>query len=141
EGERLMSLNGAALHTARQGNALSGAPSKISARGIERIFGIGEKAVHALGPVNLEVADGEFVSLVGPSGCGKSTFVRLVAGLLAPTAGQMEVRVEGAALAPIATVFQGFGIFPWQTVERNVTFALAAAGVARKEAKERAEHW
>ncbi|WP_019546566.1 ABC transporter ATP-binding protein [Streptomyces sulphureus] len=119
----------------------SGPTAKISARGIGRSFGTGPGAVHALGPLDLDIGEGEFVSLVGPSGCGKSTFVRLVAGLLPPTFGEMTVRIEGDPPAPIATVFQGFGIFPWKTVLGNVKFALAAAGVERRDANERAMRW
>ncbi|MCW2622145.1 MAG: Mannosyltransferase [Frankiales bacterium] len=115
--------------------------AKISATGLEVRFGTGPKAVHALGPLDLTVRDGEFVCLVGPSGCGKSTFVKLVAGLLTPTAGRLEVSLRGDTSAPIATVFQDFGIFPWKTVESNVRFGLSVSGVPKKEARERARDW
>jgi NitT/TauT family transport system ATP-binding protein len=114
---------------------------KLHAQGIERTFGSGPTAVHALGPLDLEVRDGEFVCLVGPSGCGKSTFVKIVAGLLDPTAGRMDINFSGRGLAPVATVFQDFGIFPWKTVEGNVTFALRVRGVGKAEALHRAHEW
>jgi NitT/TauT family transport system ATP-binding protein len=114
---------------------------KISAHGVARTFGTGASAVQALGPLDLDIAEGEFLSLVGPSGCGKSTFVRLVAGLLKPTAGTLEVRLSGQSRAPIATVFQNFGIFPWMTVLGNVKFALRSAGVPHGEAVQRSMHW
>ncbi len=119
----------------------AGPPAKISAKAVTRTFGVGSEALHALGPVDLDIAEGEFICLVGPSGCGKSTFVRLVAGLLPPTEGQLRVRIRGASAAPIATVFQDFGIFPWKTVEANVRFALTANGVPKREGRERARQW
>ena len=60
---------------------------KIRAKGVERYFGVRNDRVHALGPLDLDIQQGEFVCLVGPSGCGKSTFLRMVAGLINPSAG------------------------------------------------------
>jgi NitT/TauT family transport system ATP-binding protein len=115
--------------------------TKISARGLEVTFGASAHSTHALGPIDLDVREGEFLSVVGPSGCGKSTLVRLIAGLLPPTRGRLEIQVEGTSPAPIATVFQDFGIFPWKTVEANVRFGLTARGVGTKEAAARAADW
>jgi NitT/TauT family transport system ATP-binding protein len=125
------------------GPAPSGtAPPKISARGVERRFGSGARAVHALGPFDLDVADGEFVCVVGPSGCGKSTFLRMVAGLVRPSAGEIEIRTTArSGPSPIAMVFQEYAVYPWKTVLANVRFGLDLAGVPRKEANERARHW
>ena len=128
-------------------SATASAPSpavpapKIEAIGLTKSFGTGEGAVPALGPLDLAIAEGEFVSLVGPSGCGKSTFVKLAAGLVEPTEGVMRVRVADPARPAIATVFQDYGIFPWMTVEKNILFALSTRGVGRAEARERAYDW
>jgi NitT/TauT family transport system ATP-binding protein len=118
------------------------APVKIEARGVERHFGTDPKtAVHALGPFDLDVAEGEFVCVVGPSGCGKSTFLRIVAGLLRPSKGEVELYAEPSSETPVAMVFQDYSIYPWKTVERNVSFGLELQGVPKKEAVERGRHW
>nr|WP_238428191.1 ABC transporter ATP-binding protein [Frankia nepalensis] len=123
--------------------ALAGAgpagPPKIRALGAERVFGRGAKAVHALGPLDLTVGEGEFVCVVGPSGCGKSTFLRIVAGLTRPTGGRVEVRAGSPN--PAAMIFQDYGIYPWKTVEANVRFGLDVRGVPRGEARARARAW
>jgi NitT/TauT family transport system ATP-binding protein len=97
----------------------------ISIAGIEVTYGLGsEQAVQALAPVDLEVADGAFVSLVGPSGCGKSTLLKVLADLMPPTQGQ--VLIDGmppSALRQagrIGLVFQQANLMPWLTIEKNV---------------------
>lgn len=96
--------------------------------------------VHALHDVSFAVGDGESVALIGPSGCGKSSLLHAVAGLVAPTAG--EVRVHGDALsAPrreTAFIPQDLGLFPWKTVLQNALAGLEIRRVPRAEARERA---
>ncbi|MFI4982541.1 MAG: ABC transporter ATP-binding protein, partial [Nevskiales bacterium] len=91
--------------------------------------------------VNLAIETGEIVGLLGRSGSGKSTLLRIVAGLLAPTAG--EVLWRGAAvhgITPgIAMVFQNFALFPWLTVQENVELGLEAQGMPRAERDKLAE--
>jgi NitT/TauT family transport system ATP-binding protein len=85
--------------------------------------------------IDLEIEEGEFVCVVGPSGCGKTTMLRLVAGLLAPTAGT--VAYGGVPImsprSEISIVFQDYGkaLLPWRTVNGNVQLALEAAGTPR----------
>ncbi|MDE2815021.1 MAG: ATP-binding cassette domain-containing protein, partial [Gemmatimonadota bacterium] len=81
----------------------------VVAAGINKYFPSGVQALHDL---NLEISRGQFVSIVGPSGCGKSTFLRLVAGLDAPTSG--ELRVEGHDPLGLAFVFQDATLLPWR---------------------------
>ncbi len=95
--------------------------------------------MRALEPVNLEVSGGEFVTLLGPSGCGKTTLLRMVAGLLAPSAGT--IRWWGASTVPaaesahrLAMVFQAPTLMPWARVGANVRLPLDLAGVARADA-------
>jgi ABC-type nitrate/sulfonate/bicarbonate transport system ATPase subunit len=91
--------------------------------------------------LSFDVAPGEFVCIVGPSGCGKTTLLRLVIGLLAPTEGV--VLRDGRALhgpsPDIAIVFQDYGraLLPWRTAAGNVSLALEAAGIAKRERAER----
>ena len=113
----------------------------IVAAGVERVFGTGEDAVHALGPLDLEVPTGEFLSIVGPSGCGKSTFLRILAGLINPTAGRVDMTRRSDSGRLCAMVFQDYAIYPWKTVEANVRLALDLEGVPRQEANERVHHW
>ena len=102
-------------------------------RRIEREFGNGIKA---LGPFDLEIRQGEFVSLLGPSGCGKSTALKIIAGLLNPTAGDI---VWTAAKPRVGFVFQEATLMPWATVRENIRLPLALMHVARSEADARAE--
>src|SRR5476651_697776 len=84
----------------------------------------------ALGPVDLDVGKGEFVSLLGPSGCGKSTALRLIAGLSAPTSGSVGVahRSEvSRAGHSIGFVFQEPTLMPWTSVRENVGLPLKLA--------------
>ncbi|MEL3903735.1 MAG: ABC transporter ATP-binding protein [Treponemataceae bacterium] len=85
-----------------------------------------DTVTHALDDINLSLKKGEFVSLLGPSGCGKSTILRLVAGLIPPTQGQ--VMAEGKKIEKQGPdrgmVFQAPTLFPWLTVEDNVAFSL-----------------
>jgi NitT/TauT family transport system ATP-binding protein len=90
---------------------------------------------HALADFDLTIDDGEFVSLIGPSGCGKTTALRIIAGLLDPTAGDVQFNGE-SALAPSrdkAMVFQSFNLFPWRTAQANVAYGLEMHGMAKKE--------
>ena len=85
---------------------------------------------HALQDVSTEMQSGEFVSLVGPSGCGKSTILRLVAGLITPTLGRVTVdgkEVDGPS-PQRGLVFQNPTLFPWLTVEKNISFSLDMRG-------------
>jgi NitT/TauT family transport system ATP-binding protein len=89
-----------------------------------------------LGPVEFHLEAGEIVALVGPSGCGKSTALRVIAGLLEPSAG--DVRFAGAR-PEIAFVFQEPTLMPWQTAIANARLPLELKGIARSEADARAE--
>ena len=79
----------------------------------------------------------EFVCLVGPSGCGKTTLLRIVAGLVEPSAGEIRF-ADGRTGAGRVLVFQEHGLFPWMTVLDNIAFGLDARGVPRDERRERA---
>ena len=100
----------------------------LSLKNVSKSFAKVENDVvtHALHNINFSLKKGEFVSLVGPSGCGKSTILRLVAGLIFPTQGEVlaeEKKIEKPA-PERGMVFQNPTLFPWLTVENNIAFSL-----------------
>lgn len=105
----------------------------IRAVDVRMRFSVKRGHVDALGGVTLEVAPEEFVSVLGPSGCGKSTFLRIVAGLIRPTAG--EVAVHGQRLdgpnPEVGIVFQSPVLLPWRTVLANVELQVEVRGLDR----------
>ena len=97
----------------------------------------------ALENLSLEFPRGELTSLLGPSGCGKTTLLKIIAGLLPATSGQIEVAgkpVTGPG-PDRAFVFQDFALLPWASVIRNVAFGLELRGVARSEREAKAEKY
>jgi NitT/TauT family transport system ATP-binding protein len=100
-------------------------------------------AYPAVERTSLAVADGEFVSIVGPTGCGKSTLLNVAAGLIAPSSGRIDI--FGSSLAGLnrqaGYLFQADALFPWKTALENVAIGLETAGVARAQARERAQAW
>jgi NitT/TauT family transport system ATP-binding protein len=112
--------------------------SKISFRAVSRRFDLADGTFLALDRLSLDVADGEFVTVVGPSGCGKSTALNIAAGLVEPSSG--EVLVDGRSVRgpgpERGMIFQQYALFPWLTVRENVEFGLR---IAKKDAKQRRE--
>jgi NitT/TauT family transport system ATP-binding protein len=112
--------------------AATGHPA-VHASGVWKIFNEGEaNEVTALQDVSLEVAEGEFISLIGPSGCGKSTLLRVIADLTHATRGDMRVAGLSAAEArqqqKYGMAFQQAALFDWRTVQRNVELPLELQG-------------
>ena len=118
---------------------LASQTSAVALRGTAHSFG----SLSVLGPLDLTVRRGEFVALVGPSGCGKSTLLRLVAGLVAPSGG--EIAVDGRPVTgpdpKRGMVFQQPALFPWLDVAGNVRFGLDEQGVPKAEGNRRAQDW
>jgi NitT/TauT family transport system ATP-binding protein len=116
---------------------------KIGVRNLNKVFPLGSSQFAALTDVDLDVADGEFVTVVGPSGCGKSTLMNIVAGLEEQTSGN--VLVDGKPISgpnpERGVIFQQYALFPWLTVRKNVEFGLQIAGVKGAERRERAQHF
>jgi len=105
----------------------------VSLSGVAKTF---ENGTHAFGPLDLEVDARQFVSLLGPSGCGKSTALRVIAGLLAPSAGTVAFP---AGRPEIGFVFQEPTLMPWRNALANVCLPLELKGIARAEAERRAK--
>ena len=91
--------------------------------------------VHAIGGLSFDIPRGELTSIIGPSGCGKTTTLKIIAGLVQPTAGHVEVdgRTVTGPGPDRALVFQDFALMPWATVLRNAAFGLELRGVPRAE--------
>ena len=107
----------------------------VDVLGAAKTFGDGPDAVHAFGPLDLEVEAGSFVALLGPSGCGKSTLLLMIAGLLGASAG--EIRLGGRAVAgpqtDIGIVFQSHVLVDWRDVLGNVLLQIDLRGLRRDD--------
>ena len=101
----------------------SDAPTAVRLRGVTKVY---DNGTVALGPLDLDIRKGEFVSLLGSSGCGKSTALRLIAGLIAPSAGTLDVAAHRSSHA-IGFVFQEPTLMPWSTIRENVRLPLKLA--------------
>ncbi|HEX7435864.1 MAG TPA: ABC transporter ATP-binding protein [Caldimonas sp.] len=118
--------------------------SYIKVEHVEMVFATRKGRFHALHDINLDVARGEFITLIGHSGCGKSTLLNLIAGLLLPTSGILlcDNREIGAPGPERAVVFQNHSLLPWMTCLENVHLAVEsvfAAAESRSQLKERAQ--
>lgn len=114
--------------------------TEVRLNAVQKRFG----AFTAIESIDLGIKSGELVALLGPSGCGKTTTLRMIAGLEAPTSG--EVLFDGKDVSDVAVqkrnvgmVFQRYALFPHMTVEKNVTFGLDVRGLPKKEISERLE--
>ena len=118
------------------------APAHARLRGVTRVFDLPKSTLHALGPVDLDLAKGEFFSVVGPSGCGKSTLLDILAGLSAPQSGTAEFEGKPIHGVPdgVGVVFQEDASFPWLNVRDNVAFGLRRAGVDPAEIARRVDY-
>jgi NitT/TauT family transport system ATP-binding protein len=111
----------------------------VEVRGIHKSY----DTVEALRDINLDFPRGALTSLLGPSGCGKTTLLKIIAGLIPASSG--EVRVNGSVVTrpgpERAFVFQDFALMPWATVQRNVAFGLELRGTPQRERLATARHY
>src|ERR1700735_5118617 len=124
---------------ARPMTAISGRPPAVEVLSAEKVFSNGTRG---LAPIDLTIADGEFLTLIGPSGCGKSTLLKLVANLIEPSDGRLlwwrgDFSKVGQAGRQVAFVFQDPTLMPWARVETNVRLPLDLAGMAKEAARQR----
>ncbi len=116
----------------------AGAPA-VRLTGIRRTYG----DVVAIAGLDLDIADGEFFTLLGPSGSGKTTTLRVIAGFELPDAGHVELQGRDVTSVPpserpVNTVFQDYALFPHMSVLENVEYGLRVKGVSRRERRQRA---
>ncbi len=116
---------------------------KINAKDVKKVFSVENNArkreeIVVLENFNLQIKDGEFLSILGPSGCGKSTFLSILAGLTSKSAGVLTVDGEevNGVNKKHGVVFQGYALFPWQTVAQNVETGLDIRGVEKRKRRE-----
>jgi NitT/TauT family transport system ATP-binding protein len=112
--------------------------ARLDLQGVTRSFQLRagtrrRQFILALGPLDLRIEDGEFVALIGPSGCGKSTVLRLLAGLLEPTTGQVQINGQPPRALQVqhslGIAFQEHALLPWRTVEGNLRLPFEVAGL------------
>ncbi|MET0453459.1 MAG: ABC transporter ATP-binding protein [Mycobacterium sp.] len=114
----------------------------ITIENLDVTFSSKRSTVNALTGIDLQVADGEFVSIAGPSGCGKSTLLKVVAGLTDSTSG--EVRLRGTRVRGpqrgIGYVFQRAALLEWRSVRKNILLQAEMRGMPRQMAQQRCDH-
>jgi NitT/TauT family transport system ATP-binding protein len=112
---------------------------QIEFSAVKKVFGTGDNAVHAFGPVDLSIEEGEFISLLGPSGCGKSTLMLMTSGLLEATEGTVVIggtEVNGPQ-TDVGVMFQDNTLVPWRTVRGNIELQLEMRGMSLEEHKDK----
>jgi NitT/TauT family transport system ATP-binding protein len=118
--------------------------SLLQIRHLSKTYGSGERATHAVGDISFEIAPGEFACVVGPSGCGKTTLLKCIAGLLAPTSGEVLLAGKRVLEPPeaMALVFQEYGrsLMPWTSVRNNVLLPLRHKKLPDAERARLVEH-
>jgi NitT/TauT family transport system ATP-binding protein len=117
----------------------------VDVRNVSLTFETTDGKVDALSNVSLQIADGEFVSLIGPSGCGKTTMLRVIADLQQPTSGTLLVNgmspEQARLLRRYGYVFQAPALFPWRTIEKNIKLPLEIMGFSDSEQRQRAARY
>jgi len=113
----------------------------VAIRGLTKVFGTGDQQVVAVDHLDLDIYDGEFLTLLGPSGSGKTTVLRMIAGFELPSGGSIHLGGEDVSRrAPferdVNTVFQDYALFPHMTVRQNVEYGLMVKGVGRAERRQ-----
>jgi NitT/TauT family transport system ATP-binding protein len=136
-------MDSVAIATAESGST----PRRLAVdvRDVSLTFETADGKVDALSNVNLQIADGEFVSFIGPSGCGKTTMLRVIADLQQPTTGTLLVNGVSAEQARqerrYGYVFQAPALFPWRTIEKNLKLPLEIMGFSDSEQQQRAKRY
>ncbi len=122
-------------------SAANAGQAVIEIEGLSLTYESADGPVYALSNVDLQIAEGEFVSFIGPSGCGKTTLLRVIADLEQPTGGRIHVNgvspEEARLRRDYGFIFQAPALYPWRTIERNVELPLEIFGLSKAERRER----
>lgn len=124
------------MQRSSQDTTTESAPA-ISLRGLTKVYG----SHIALDEISLDIPRGEFFVIVGPSGCGKSTLLRMLAGLAAPSRGEMAIGSVQQDQPQSVMVFQGDSIFPWMNVWENAAYGLKMRGVSKEKIHATVTHY
>jgi len=118
-------------------------PVVMSMSAVSRQFESAQGPVLALSKISFDVRQRELISVIGPSGCGKSTLIRIIAGLETCSSGSITIdgKEVGEPAADRGMVFQGYTLFPWLTVKKNVMFGLKMKGIRKAKAEQQAMEW
>ena len=120
--------------------------TKLELVGVGKEFHTSRAHTHALADIDLTISDGEFVSVIGRSGCGKTTLLRMLAGLLSPSAGKILIegrslwhgaRVDSSVVSQLGVVFQEANLFPWYSVADNIALPLRLRGDGKQQRRDR----
>ena len=129
------------MNTAGRAASSQAARQVIEIKGVSKTYRTRDGEVPSLRPIDFTVRDGEFLVVVGPSGCGKTTLLKMIAGLLAPSSG--EIRIEGRTITKphgdVGIVFQTAMLLPWRSVFRNVMMPVEVKKLPRETYKARAQ--
>ena len=121
-------------------NGPSPVRAQVTLSDVTKTFNEGDVGVHALGPIDLELRQGEFFAVVGPSGCGKSSLLELIAGLSVASRGEVAFEgrpIQGRIPDGVGVVFQEDASFPWLSVSDNIAFGLRRMKIAPQERQRR----
>ncbi|MDQ8185471.1 ABC transporter ATP-binding protein [Pelagicoccus sp. SDUM812002] len=118
-------------------------PIKLEVEGLSKSFTTAKGSVEVLSPISFNVHRREFVSVIGPSGCGKSTLIRMLAGLETLSSGTflLDGQEPSGPGADRGMVFQGYTLFPWLSVKKNVMFGLEVNGKSGAAVEQEAMQW
>lgn len=115
---------------------------RIVAADISKSFVARGRKVLALDRADLDVRDGEFLTLLGPSGCGKSTLLQIIGGIERSSSGSVKFEGNKSGDGPVTTmVWQRYALFPWRTVKENVAFGCEVRGMSRQDRQQRAQRF
>jgi NitT/TauT family transport system ATP-binding protein len=106
---------------------------KLECRHVIKFFTNGSRATQVIDDISFRTTEGEFLCILGPSGCGKTTLLKIIAGLIDPSSGDIIYSGNNTDGPNNSMVFQEHGVFPWMNVIDNVAFGLEMRGISRKE--------
>lgn len=107
-------------------------------KNVKKTFSLQTGTVEVLRDINLDIQDGDFISIVGPSGCRKSTLLKIIAGLDEATEETITIHgkpVSETAITEVGMIFQESRLFPWKTVEKNISFGLLDKQLSKEQKK------